>query len=175
MGGCFRGIGDPVGAFSAILTPSAFSPSFCLHGTWVGGRWMPIPDQGCAAFPGIPLLACRMRPRAPLAPSSAGPGSASPAKGPGGSRQVQAVASTSSCPGQASDAGARVGSPAGPAVLPPIPTERHLPGAQGRCWDLNPIPDACGTAQRCCSPSPVPREGCRPLPLQAGQMQRAAR
>ncbi|XP_074708496.1 steroidogenic acute regulatory protein, mitochondrial isoform X6 [Strix uralensis] len=38
------------------------------------------------------------------------------------------------------------------AAALPAPPQRHLLGAPGRCWDPNPVPDACGTARRWCRP-----------------------
>ncbi|XP_075379942.1 steroidogenic acute regulatory protein, mitochondrial isoform X4 [Mycteria americana] len=120
-----------------------------------------------------------MQPRSPLAPStlsSAGhhPAPHHPAEGPGGSRQVRAVAGASSCPEQASSAGA-VPDPASQTSRAPSCPDG---GAPSWCPRYVPGPESCpcGTAQRCCSPVPSPalREGCRPFSSQARRTQRAA-
>lgn len=164
------GDGGSAGAFVAVLPPPAFSPSCCPH----GGRWE---GGGCPSRSGdVPsswvspcwCAGCGRTPPLPPAPPSR--------QGPAWHRQPRVRAGPSCGRGiilpraVLEHPWAR---PARPAVCPPVLGERHLPGARGRCCDLNPTPDARGNAQRCCTvvpspaPSPVLREGCRPFSLQA--------
>ncbi|XP_076214915.1 steroidogenic acute regulatory protein, mitochondrial isoform X1 [Aptenodytes patagonicus] len=114
-----------------------------------------------------------MQPRSPLAPStlsSAGPSSAPSPKGPGGSGQVQAVAWASSCPDQASGAGARVDSasqtsrapscPDGeaPSWCPRLSGRSRQPSSTATAWDPQGTPR--GDAEVVLGAGLVPGSGC---------------
>ncbi|XP_072702321.1 steroidogenic acute regulatory protein, mitochondrial isoform X5 [Ciconia boyciana] len=101
------------GAFVAVLPPPVFSPSSCPQGRgWEGAgcpsqsgavpssRASPRRRAGCSRAPSLPP--------APSAPRGITRLRITRPRVPGGSRQVRAVAGASSCPKQASRAGAHV-------------------------------------------------------------------
>ncbi|KAM7080858.1 steroidogenic acute regulatory protein, mitochondrial isoform 9-T9 [Ciconia maguari] len=109
-----------------------------------------------------------MQPRSPPCPQhpqlrGASPGSASPGRGSRvGPGRSELWLGPHPAPSRQAVPEHTWTQPARPAVLPPAPTERHLPGARGRCRDPNPVPVAPLSAAaprchpRCCGRAAVP-------------------
>ncbi|XP_042657438.1 steroidogenic acute regulatory protein, mitochondrial isoform X3 [Tyto alba] len=134
------GLGAQRGFLSCFTSPSVFC--LLLPPRDACGRVLCAhPGAGLCRLPGHPLAGVQDAATcSPSTPSSALPGRSKLWPGP------------HPVPGRRAVLEHTWAQLARPAVLPPAPMERHLPGARGRCWDPNPIPGAVG--------------GCRPFPSQ---------